>query len=165
MPEFAHDYGHSNQDVAYSVLLGANAAGAVIGGILLEGRGWLKPGARNAAVCSILWCLTIIGFAASQNYYLSVLLLFFAGFLSLAFMSMAQTLVQLQAPTQLRGRLIGLFNTSNNGLKAFSGVTVGVVGGLIGVHWSLALSSMILLAVTVALFAFVIPGRGREELS
>jgi len=165
MPEFAHDYGHSNQDVAYSVLLGANAAGAVIGGILLEGRGWLKPGARNAAVCSILWCLTIIGFAASQNYYLSVLLLFFAGLLSLAFMSMAQTLVQLQAPTQLRGRLIGLFNTSNNGLKAFSGVTVGVVGGLIGVHWSLALSSMILLAVTVALFAFVIPGRGREEVS
>ncbi len=164
MPEFAHDYGHNNQDVAYSVLLGANAAGAVIGGILLEGRGWLKPSARNAAVCSILWCLTIIGFAASQNYYLSVLLLFFAGLLSLAFMSMAQTLVQLQAPTQLRGRLIGLFNTSNNGLKAFSGVTVGVVGGLIGVHWSLALSSMILLAVTVALFAFVIPGRGREEL-
>jgi hypothetical protein len=80
-------------------------------------------------------------------------------------MSMAQTLVQLQAPTQLRGRLIGLFNTSNNGLKAFSGVTVGVVGGLIGVHWSLALSSMVLLAVTVALFAFVIPGRGREEVS
>ena len=93
------------------------------------------------------------------------MLLFFAGILSLAFMSMAQTLVQLQAPIQLRGRLIGLFNTSNNGLKAFSGVTVGVVGGLIGVHWSLALSSMVLLAVTGALFAFVIPGRGREEVS
>ena len=165
MPEFAHDYGHDNQDVAYSVLLGANAAGAVLGGILLEGRGWLKPSARNAAACSILWCLAIIGFAASQNYYLSAVVLFFAGILSLAFMSMAQTLVQLQAPTQLRGRLIGLFNTSNNGLKAFSGVTVGVVGGLIGVHWSLALSSMVLLAVTVALFAFVIPGRGREEVS
>jgi hypothetical protein len=47
---------------------------------------------------------------------------------------MAQTLVQLQAPPQLRGRLIGLFNMSNNGLRPFSGVTVGVVGGLIGVH-------------------------------
>jgi MFS family permease len=115
-------------------------------------------------MCSILWCAAIIGFAASQNYHLSVALLFCAGFLNLAFMSMAQTLVQLQAPTRLRGRLIGLFNTSNNGLKAFSGVTVGVVGGLIGVHWSLALSAMVLLAVTTALFAFVIPGRG-EELS
>jgi MFS family permease len=163
MPEFAHEYGHDNQDLAYSVLLAANAAGAVVGGILLEGGSLLKANARNASICSILWCLAIIGFAASQSYFLSVGLLFCAGILNLAFLSMAQTLVQLQAPAPLRGRLIGLFNTSNNGLRAFSGVTVGVVGGLIGVHWSLALSAMILLAVTVALFALVIPGRLQEE--
>jgi MFS family permease len=163
MPEFAHDYGHDKQDFTYSMLLGANAAGAVVGGLLLEGGGLLKANARNAAICSIFWCLMIIGFAASTSYLLSVALLFGAGLLNLAFLSMAQTLVQLQAPTQLRGRLIGLFNTSNNGLKAFSGVTVGVVGGLIGIHWSLALSAMVLLAVTVALFALVIPGRGVEK--
>jgi MFS family permease len=162
MPEFAHDYGHDNQDVAYSMLLAANAAGAVIGGLLLEGGGLLRANARNAAICSILWCMVIIGFAASTSYHLSVALLFCAGLLNLAFLSMAQTLVQLQAPSQLRGRIIGLFNTSNNGLKAFSGVTVGVVGGLIGIHWSLALSAMTLLAVTIALFALVIPGRGAE---
>jgi len=50
-------------------------------------------------------------------------------------------------------------------LKAFSGVTVGVIGGLIGIHWSLAISAMILLAVTVALFALVIPGRGAEDFA
>jgi Na+(H+)/acetate symporter ActP len=60
--------------------------------------------------------------------------------------------------------LIGLFNMSNNGLRAFSGVTVGVIGGMIGIHWSLAISAMILLAVTAALFAMFIPGRGAEEL-
>jgi hypothetical protein len=159
MPEFAHDFGHDKQDWAYTVLLSANAAGAAAGGIVLEGTGLLSANPRNAAVCSMLWCLTIIGFAASTNYFLSVALLFFGGLLNLAFLSMAQTLVQLEAPTQLRGRLIGLFNTSNNGLRAFSGVTVGVVGGLIGIHWSLALSAMVLLAVTLALFALVIPGR------
>jgi MFS family permease len=165
MPEFAHDYGHDKQDLAYSVLLGANAAGAVVGGLLLEGRGLLKANAQNAAICSILWCVAIVGFAASTNYHFSIALLFCAGVLNLAFHSMAQTLVQLRAPAQLRGRLIGLFNMSNNGLKAFSGVTVGVIGGLIGIHWSLAISAMILLAVTVALFALVIPGRGSEEVS
>jgi MFS family permease len=163
MPEFAHDLGHEKQDTAYTVLLAASAAGAVVGGLLLEVKGWLRPNARNAAICSILWCVVIVGFAASTSYPLSVVLLFSAGFLNLAFLSMAQTLVQLQAPPQLRGRLIGLFNTSNNGLRAFSGVTVGVVGGLIGIHWSLALSAMILLAVTAGLFASVIPGRGAER--
>ena len=163
MPEFAHDFGHDKQDWAYSVLLGANAAGAVLGGLLLEGRGLLKASPWNAAVCSILWCVTIVGFAATDSYGLGVLLLFCAGLLNLAFMSMAQTLVQLRAPAQLRGRLIGLFNMSSNGLKAFSGVTVGVVGGLIGIHWSLGISAMALLAVTIVLFAFTIPGRRSEE--
>lgn len=162
MPEFAHDFGHDKQDLAYSIMLGASAGGAAVGGLLLEGTGWLKANARNAAICSILWCLTIVGFAAATNYLLALALLFGSGVLNLAFLSMAQTLVQLQAPPQLRGRLIGLFNTSNNGLRAFSGVTVGVVGGLIGIHWSLAISAMVLLAVTIALFALVIPGRGTE---
>jgi MFS family permease len=162
MPEFAHDFGHDKQDLSYSLLLGANAAGAVVGGILLEARGWLAATARNAAICSMLWCCAIAGFAGSNSYPLSVALLFCAGLLNLAFLSIAQTIVQLRAPAELRGRLIGLFNMSNNGLRAFSGVTVGVVGGLIGIHWSLALSAMMLLAVTAALFAFVIPARGEE---
>jgi hypothetical protein len=70
--------------------------------------------------------------------------------------------VQLLAPSHLRGRLIGLFSMSTYGLRAFSGVTVGVVGGLIGVHWSLALSAMALFAVTIGLFAFTIPSRASE---
>jgi MFS family permease len=129
----------------------------------LEGTGLIRPNARNAAVCAMLWCVAIIGFAASTSYPLAIALLFCAGFLNLTFLSMAQTLVQLGAPAQLRGRLIGLFNMSHHGLRAFSGVTVGVIGGLIGIHWSLALSAMILLAVTVALFALIIPGRGSAE--
>jgi len=163
MPEFAHDLGTEKADLAYSALLAANAAGAVCGGFLLEGKGWLQPNVRTAIVAATLWCIVVAVFAFSYSYPLSLALLFCAGVLNLTFYSTAQTIVQLLAPANLRGRLIGLFSMSTFGLRAFSGVTVGVVGGLIGVHWSLAISAMALLAVTVALFAFTIPDRGSGE--
>lgn len=162
MPEFAHDLGTAKADFAYSALLGANAGGAVVGGFLLEGRGWLPPNVKTAIISAILWCVLIASFALSQNYFLSLTLLFFAGILNLAFSSMAQTIVQLRSPPQLRGRLIGLYAMASMGLKAFSGLTVGVVGGLIGVHWSLALSAMVLLTITLALFAFTVPAQARK---
>ncbi len=154
MPEYAHDLGTDEAGVRYSILLGANAAGALMGGLILESRGLLQARPQTAIAFTVLWCLVITGFAAATNYPLAVALMFVAGFLNLAFSAMSQTLVQLHAPAQLRGRLIGLYNTANNGMRAFSGVTVGLVGSLIGVHWSLALSALALLATTLALWAF-----------
>jgi hypothetical protein len=39
------------------------------------------------------------------------------------------------------------------GLRAFSGVTIGLLGSLIGIHWSLALSALVVLGFTSALLA------------
>ena len=72
---------------------------------------------------------------------------------------MAQTLVQLQSPAHLRGRLIGLYNMALNGMRSFSGVTVGMLGALIGVHWSLALSAVVLLTAASFLLAFTVRAR------
>ena len=102
----------------------------------------------------MLWCLAIGGFALSSSYALALALLFAAGFLELSFNSMAQTLVQVHAPAEARGRVIGLFAMSSLGLRAFSGVTVGLGGALVGIHWSLAASAALLLGVTTALLVF-----------
>ena len=154
MPEFAHDLGTEEAGSSYAVLLGAGAAGALAAGLTLESRGLLHASARTAIVLAILWCIVIAGFAAATSYPLAVTLMFVAGFLNLAYVSMSQALIQLGAPPHLRGRLIGLYYLSNNGLRAFSGVSVGILGGLIGIHWSLALSALVLLMVTVVLLAF-----------
>ena len=147
MPEFAHDLGHREADFTYGMLLSADAAGALVAGLALESRGLLAPSARRAFVLAILWCLTIIGFALARSYPLAVALLFVAGFLELAYNAMAQTLVQLHAPAHIRGRVIGLYAMSALGMRTFSGVTVGLGGSLIGIHWSLAISAAALLAL------------------
>ena len=98
-----------------------------------------------------LWCCALIGFSLATSYPLALALLFIAGFFELAFNAMAQTLVQLNAPVDMRGRVLGLFNMASLGLRAFSGVTVGLVGSLIGVHWSLALTAAVMFAVACGL--------------
>jgi MFS family permease len=138
------------------MLLAANAAGAFLGGLILESRSLLQPNPRTALVLTILWCIAIAGFALTENYPLALVLIFIAGVLNLAFNAMAQTLVQIHAPAPLRGRMIGLYNMSNNGLRAFSGVTVGILGSVIGIHSSLALSALLLLLCTSILLAFAL---------
>ena len=119
--------------------------------MLLESRALLAAKARTAIILAVLWCCALMGFSLATVYPLALALLFTAGFFELAFNAMAQTLVQLNAPTEMRGRVIGLFNMASLGLRAFSGVTVGLIGSLVGVHWSLAASALVMLAVACGL--------------
>jgi MFS family permease len=151
MPGFALDLGHGDPGVAYSSLLAADAAGAMLAGVLLESRALLAAKPRTAIILAVLWCCALIGFSLVTVYPLALALLFTAGFFELAFNAMAQTLVQLDAPTAIRGRVIGLYNMASLGLRAFSGVTVGLIGSLVGVHWSLALSAVAVLAIACGL--------------
>ena len=59
----------------------------------------------------------------------------------------------------MRGSVVGLFNTASLGLHVGSGLTVGLVGALISVQWSLALS-----ALTVVLIAAVLLARDTGRL-
>jgi MFS family permease len=99
----------------------------------------------------MLWCCSLAAFALSHAYLLSLSLLFVAGFVELSFNSMAQTLVQLNAPPQIRGRVLGVYSMSALGMRTFSGVTIGIMGAAIGIHWSLALSASLLLSLVTGL--------------
>ncbi len=153
MPEYAHDLGSDEAGLWYSVLLAANAAGAILGTLLLETVNVVRPGTRTAIVCAAAWGLTIGLFPLATSYPVAVALLVLAGVFNLAFTSIAQTLVQMLAPPPVRGSVVGLFNTAILGLRAGSGVTVGVLGAFIGVHWSLALSAAAVVVTAVGLLA------------
>jgi hypothetical protein len=135
------------------MLLAGNAVGAILGAVLLETLHVLRPSARAAIACAGLWGITIGLFALTRSYVVAIGLLVLAGVFNLAFTSMAQTLVQLLAPAALRGHVVGLFNTAMLGLRAGSGLTIGVLGAVIGVHWSLALSAAAVVTIALAMLA------------
>jgi hypothetical protein len=158
MPELAHDLGHGQANFMYTLLIGADAFGAILAAVVLESRGFLKLTPRTALVLAMVWCVALAGFAMSTFYPVAVALLVVAGFVELSFNTMAQALVQLNAPVPMRGRIVGVFVMSALGMRTFSGVTVGVIGAAIGVHYSIALSACVLFVGLVALFVSVTRG-------
>jgi MFS family permease len=149
MPIFAHDLGAGGAGTAYGVLLFANGAGGVVGGILLEATGKIKPNVRAATISTGVYGLSTLAFAVTTSYPLALLALVIGGVANLASMSIGQTVVQLLAPPEERGRVIGVYGMSANGLRAGSGFTVGLLGAAVGVHWSLGLSAVCLCVGTV----------------
>ncbi|RKT72969.1 MFS-type transporter involved in bile tolerance (Atg22 family) [Saccharothrix variisporea] len=150
MPIFATDLGAGSAGLAYGVLLFANGAGGVLGGVLLEATTSLKPTVRTAVVATGIYGVTSLGFAVTGSYPLAVVLLLVGGVAHLASMSITQTVVQLLSPPADRGRVLGVYGMSSGGLRAGSGFTVGLLGAAVGVHASLAWSAIALCVGTAA---------------
>jgi MFS family permease len=163
MPIFATDLGAGSAGTAYGILLFANGAGGVLGGIVFEATGWLPARVSVAVLSTFVYGLSTLFFAISPGYPLAVLLLVIGGVANLASMSIGQTVVQLLARPVDRGRVIGVYNMSANGLRFGSGITVGLFGDVVGVHKSLALSAAALCVGTVAAGRFARRGRHPEE--
>ncbi|HEY4012943.1 MAG TPA: MFS transporter [Polyangiaceae bacterium] len=152
MPGFAHDLGHGDPGTAYSMLLAADATGALLAGFLLESRGGIfamRP--VSAILLAMGWASALFGFALMRSYPAALALLFLAGFFELSFNSTTQTLVQMNAPDANRGRVLGLYNMAAAGLRTFSGITVGLAGSVVTVHLSLACATAAFVATGAVL--------------
>ena len=154
MPAIAGSMGGISPTAAYSVLLFANGLGGVLGGFLLEGTGKIKLSVKAAVWSTAIYGVTSAVFAFSHQYLIASLLLVVGGVANLAALSITQTVVQLLAPREKRGQVVGVYGMAANGLRIGSGFTVGFLGTALGLRLSLGLSSIALCVCTagVALY-------------
>jgi MFS family permease len=139
-------FGTGTSDTAYGVLLFANGLGGVVGGIVLEATGWVRPNLAAAVVSTFLFGVSIAAFALSGSLGLAVVVLVVGGVANLVSVSVTQTIVQLEADPAERGRTIGVYSMASGGLKVGSGFTVGLLGAVVGVHVSVVVSGLALAA-------------------
>jgi MFS family permease len=144
---------------AYGVLLFANGAGGVLGGLLLEVTDRIRPTVRAALAATAVYGLSTLAFAATTSLPLAAALLLAGGTAALASMSICQTVVQLRARPAERGRVLGVYGMAAGGLRAGSGFTVGLLGAAVGMRWSLALSAAALCLGTLATAFYARAGR------
>jgi MFS family permease len=161
MPAIAGDIGAASGGTAYGVLLFANGLGGVLGGLLLEGTGWLRLSVRAAMWSTAVYGASSVLFAFSHDYVVALLLLVVGGVANLAVMSITQTVVQLLAPSDKRGQVVGLYGVGANGMRVGSGLTVGFLGALVGLRVSLGLSAAAMIAGTAVVAVYVARGAHR----
>jgi len=168
MPAIATSMAGASGGTAYGVLLFANGLGGVLGGLLLEGTGWLRLSVRAAMWSTAVYGLSSALFAFSHDYLVAAGLLVIGGVANLAAMSITQTVVQLLAPREKRGQVIGLYGVAANGLRIGSGFTVGLLGAAVGLRVSLGVSALAMVAGTAVVAGYLALGtrrRGTPELA
>lgn len=163
-PEFGELLGTGDGGPAYAVLVGAMAAGAVVGGITTEAIGRIRVSTRLAIGATLVFAVCVLVFAVSRSFWLSAAALFIAGIGSLVSTSTSQTLVQLEAPANRRGRFIGAFGITANGFRVGSGILIGLLAGLLGVPAAVAANASGLAIVSLALLIVVIALRRRRRV-
>ena len=162
MPSIASSTTGISAGTAYGVLLFANGLGGVLGGLLLEGTGWIRLSVRAALWSTVVYGVSTVFFAVSHDYLVAAPLLVIGGIANLAALSITQTVVQLRAPKEKKGQVIGVYGVGANGMRIGSGLTVGLFGAAIGLRPALGWSSAALCAC-VALLAVYLAVAARRD--
>ena len=77
------------------------------------------------------------------------------GVANLAAMSITQTVVQLRAPREKKGQVIGVYGVAANGMRMGSGFTVGLLGAVVGLRPALGWSAASLCACVGVLAVYL----------
>ena len=154
--------GATDPDFMYGSLLFALGAGAVLGGFALEVTGWVRADLRAVVVATGTLGAFAAAFSLTRNAPLALAALFFAGISQITAESAGMSIVQLKAPDDQRGRVIGSYSMFGPGMRSFSGVTVGVLGSFMGIPTTVLVGGVVLVVATALTIAIIRPGVRRS---
>lgn len=131
LPVFASDILHIGPQ-GLGVLRAAPFLGSVIMGLYLAYYPPTNHSGRNLLLAVTGFGLATIGFALSENFFLSFIMLFLTGAFDNVSVVIRQTILQIMTPDNMRGRVSSInqiFISSSNEIGAFeSGLTAKLMG-------------------------------------
>ncbi len=133
----------------FGSMFAAMGVGAVIGGLYVATRGRTSPRAIVAAAGAL--GLTIAATAVAPTVWIAYIALVMVGVSSSAFLTLGNSILQLEASPQMRGRVVGMRATAILGARPIGAPIVGWIGEYFGPRFALGLGA--LAAIGVAIWA------------
>jgi MFS family permease len=153
LPIFADQIFHTGAK-GLGFLRAAPAAGAIIMSLIQTQRPFFKQAGRNLFIGVFIFGISIIMFAFSRNFYLSLFILMIGGMFDNISVVIRATIIQLYTPNEMRGRVASvnsIFIGSSNELGSFES---GVAAKLMGLIPSVIFGGSMTVAVVAAVRNF-----------
>jgi MFS family permease len=148
LPVFANDILDIGP-AGLSLLFAAGGLGALSGALIVAGADRIKRRGRFVLIVTIIYGFTLTVFAYSTWLPLSLLMLYISGVFGSSFMSMNNTLLQLNVEDEVRGRVMGVYMLTF-GMPPLGALPMGIMASWIGMSHALAAGAvMMLIMVTI----------------
>jgi MFS family permease len=146
LPGFADDVYHSGA-MGLSILASAIGGGAILGGFWLGQRARASGLTEIALWCALIGALATIAAIATDRLWLAVPAVVVFGFCMAVCGIAVQTLIQLAADRNMRGRVMGLYGLIFRGAPAVGALAAGVASAHFGLRVPVFFGAMLVIAV------------------
>lgn len=152
MTAFASDVYHVGP-IEFGLLLSASGLGSVVSGLTLSYLHEVKRKGLLVLITTLLSGLFMVAFGMSTWYVAALLFLFGLGASQLLYSTLTNTVLQLSAAEDMRGRVMGFFSWANSGMIVIGSLEAGLLAQAAGPSLTIAISGVItMLAVPLALW-------------
>ena len=160
LPVFAQSVFHSDVNV-YTQLMASAGLGAVVGALVVAWLGKFPHMGRALLGFQLAYAVFIIAFAQARVLALDYLILFASGASMMMVTSMLSSLVQLNAPNEMRGRVMSIYMVSFRGGMPLGSLVAGLVANHTSAPFDLTINAVLLSLVSAY---FLLKSHGVREL-
>lgn len=157
LPLLARYTFHGSAD-SYALLTSSMGAGAVLGGLAIAGR--RRATVAGLTVASLLFGLSVLLVALAPGLVWAAAGMVVVGAFSIAFTSLSNTILQLEAAAEMRGRVMALWTVAFLGSTLIGAPVVGWVSQSAGPRWGIVLGGAA--ALIASLFGLSVLRSGRR---
>ncbi|HZD41073.1 MAG TPA: MFS transporter [Terriglobales bacterium] len=153
MPVFARDV-LSVGAQGYGFLESCGGAGALFGVLMVAYFSHTRQKGRQALAGAISFGILLLVFALSRSYALSLGMALLLGMVSQFYMTIINTILQVNLPEELRGRVMGIYGLAWS-LMPVGGMVSGTIAEFAGAPTAVAFGGIMVAGMALAVAIFV----------
>jgi MFS family permease len=127
----------------FGLLMASGGLGAFLGGLTLASRLQHRPPMPSFLGGLALFLVGLLGLALCRNYLLGLAFIFLAGFGMVTQLSTGNSLLQLNVPDELRGRIMSIFGLIIMGFAPLGSLLFGTVAHYLGPAPAMVVGSLL----------------------